>query len=97
MYKENNIIYTIVVHFVSNFLTITLEFFKIPLAFNHWVFYVLASIAFVAFLTFILISVIKGNNSSPKRKMDKNEKFYFILISSIMFVLWIVLGVASIL
>jgi len=29
--------------------------------------------------------------------MDKNEKFYFILISSIMFVLWIVLGVASIL
>ncbi len=96
MYKENNILYTIIAHFISNFLTLTIAYFKIPLAFKHWTYILIAIVLFVSYLTIILYISIKGNKKT-QNKMTREEKTYFCSCNAIMIILWIILSISSIL
>lgn len=88
MYKENNILYTIIVHFVSNFITLTLDFFNISL--NYYFFAFVAIILMLVFLTLALIYAIKGNRLSPKQKLTTKDAVYLCLSVTILVVLWII-------
>ncbi len=96
MYNENNIIYCMVVHFINNFLSITISYFNINLGFNHFSFYIYAVLLLVAFLTVVLYFILK-NSKQQKQKLQGEDKKFLSISFSIMLVVWIVVNVINIL
>ncbi len=89
MFYEDNIYYSIVAHMVNNFLSLTLSYFKISLIFNHWTYILLAVILFVAFITTILVMIIKNHKQHEKQPIDKDGKVYLFSSLGIMILFWI--------
>lgn len=94
MHKENNIIYCIVVHFINNFLSLTVAYLKINLIFNHFTYIILAIFLLITFLTLILYVILK-HSKQEKQKFDAECKKYLILAFSIMLVIWIVINIIN--
>ncbi|MBR1988258.1 MAG: CPBP family intramembrane metalloprotease, partial [Clostridia bacterium] len=92
MYKENNIFYTITMHFINNFLSLTFMFLGIDFFVNHWLFFVLAILLFSLFL-FGLIKLIKSTKETSKEILNKSHIVYLTISFAIMIVLWIILNV----
>lgn len=97
MFKENNILYTMIVHFVCNFTTITLAYFNISFVFSGWVYVAIACILAVAFLTFALIYAIQGNKASKQIKISRNEVYYFAGCLIFMVGFWVITIVSELL
>lgn len=94
MYKENNILYTILVHAVSNFISLTFSFLDISLVFNHWTYILLAIILFVAFLIAIMYFIFKGNKNSKIAKISKTETIYLLTSLTIMIIFYIIINLS---
>ena len=89
MYHEENIYYCIVVHLTNNLTTLTLSYFNVNLAFNHWSYIILAIILAVAFIATILYFAIRNNQTSEKQPIEKRDKIYLIVSLVVMLILWI--------
>lgn len=88
MCYENNIIYCMALHFTNNFITLTLEYFKISLSFEHWSYYIIAIICFAIFTTLICLAIKKLNKNSKKSEINLENKLYLAIILIIMIILW---------
>lgn len=95
MYKENNILYTILMHATNNLLAFLFTYFDVALMVNHWAFILLAILLFVAFVALIIFALFKGNKTSKQTSLGKN-KIYFIACLAIMIIVWIVLILTSV-
>ncbi len=91
MYNENNILYTIIVHAVNNFLSLTLSYLNISLVFNHWTYILLAVILFCIYLGIILYFTLRKNKGSAI-KLSNNEKLYLYLSLVIMIIIYIIIN-----
>lgn len=91
MYNENNILYTIIVHAVNNFLSLTLSYLNISLVFNHWTCILLAVILFCIYLGIILYFTLRKNKGSAI-KLSNNEKLYLYLSLGIMIIIYIIIN-----
>lgn len=91
MYKENNLIYCIILHFMNNFTTLTLSYLNISIDFNMLAYIIVAIAIAVMYLAIILTLTIKNNiKESP---LLKNEKTYLYSTLAISFVVWIFIGI----
>ncbi len=90
MYKENNILYTILMHSTCNLLALIFSYFNISLVYNHFSYIVLAFVLLAIFLTCLLLYLFKGNKQSKKQKLAANQG-YFVLSMIVMSVLWVCL------
>lgn len=88
MYYEENIYYCIAIHLTNNFTTLTLSYFKISLAFNHWSYIILAIVLAQAFIATILYFSIKNNRSSEKQPLIKRDKIFLLVSLIVMGVFW---------
>lgn len=91
MYNENNILYCIVVHFISNFTTLTLSYFGISLFTNHWSYYLIALFLFAAFIAFIIFLIIKSPQMVNKEKTEPYNKLYLLGSIGFMLLVWIII------
>ena len=89
MYKENNIFYTIIMHAVNNFLSLTLMYCNITFVFNHWTYLLLAIVMLITFTVFIILKILKNNKNSRMEKLSVENKFYLITSLAIMLSIWI--------
>ena len=102
MYYENNILYTITVHFINNFLSITLSYFNINLFHNNLAYIILAVILLVVFLLFLGLLIFNKNhfpkqkNEIPSAKLDMQGKRYLVLSFTIMSIMWVIVNVFKI-
>ncbi len=85
MAKENNIIYCIIVHITNNALALT----GIGFYFNHWTFYLIAAVAFVLFLTTILLYTFKNSTAF---KLSKLEAISLLVSLGVMIVFWVLIN-----
>lgn len=85
MAYENNIIYCIIVHIVNNSLALV----NIGFYFNHWTYFVVAAIMFVAFVGVMLFLAIK---KSSKFKLTKTELVALLASLGIMIVFWVLIN-----
>ena len=90
MYKENNILYCIAVHFTNNFVSLTLSYLDISLAFNHWTYILLAIILFMAFVGVVLYFILKNRRLEQKEKISSEGKVYFSVCLAIMLLIYII-------
>ncbi len=95
MCHENNIIYCIAIHFVNNFITLTLKYFNISLVFKHWSYYLVALVCAVIFIT-LSIFIIKKLKTS-KQKIEGEHKAYFIICTVIILTIWLIAQISRIL
>lgn len=91
MFKENNILYTIITHFVCNLLSLIHSYFGLWFISTHWLYIVVAILLFVAFLTFVLVYAIRSNKEQ-KEKLTKNDKIYLSFALGIVSILWIIIN-----
>lgn len=89
MYKENNILYCIVVHFTNNLLSLTLSYLNINLSFNHWTYILIAIILLIAFISIVLYFTLKGRKEEPKEKITTDGKAYFSICLTILAIIFI--------
>ena len=89
MFYEENIYYCIAVHLTNNFTSLTLSYFNINLAFNHWSYIILAIILLAAFICCIVYFIIKKLHENEKQPIAKNERTYLITSLVIMTIFWI--------
>ena len=89
MYKENNILYCIAIHFTNNFLSLTLSYFNINLSFNHWTYILIAIILFIAFITTMLYFTINGYKNVEKEKITIEGKSYFSICLVILIIIYL--------
>ena len=94
MFKENNILYTIITHFVCNILSLIHSFFNLWFISTHWLYIAVAILLFIAFLTFVLVYAIKNNNKT-KEKLNKNDKIYLLVGLSLVSILWIIINIVN--
>ncbi len=92
MYHEDNIIYSIIVHAVSNFLSVTMTYLRVPLFINHWAYILLAFLLLIAFLSIVLYFTFKGNKTSKHLTASKIDILYFIVPIIIMIIFWIIIN-----
>ncbi|MBR6778727.1 MAG: CPBP family intramembrane metalloprotease [Clostridia bacterium] len=97
MFYENNILYTILVHLINNFLSLTLSYFNISLVFNHWSYILLATTLACIFIAFVLYFTIKNNKENEKQPLNKAEKIVLACCLAIMIIFWIITFLTSIL
>lgn len=90
MFKENNIIYCILMHLTNNFLALTFMFFKIDPFVNKLWYHILAVVLFVVFVIFVIYFIKKQKNVENIEKISKNNKILLIIVLVIMFILWII-------
>lgn len=111
MCYENNIIYCITVHLVNNFTTLTLQYFKISLAFSHWTYYLIATIAMLVFVTasVLIIKKLKLKNTATQNnstalestnnsnnKLSTEHKIYLWISLAIMIIIWLAVQLTTI-
>ena len=89
MFYENNIYYCIVMHFINNFLALTLSYLKISLVFNHWTYIILAIILFIAFLCTTLYFILRNDKKIEKEPIDTKNKIYLAISLGVMILFWI--------
>ena len=89
MYKENNILYCIVVHFTNNLLSLTLSYLNINLSFNHWTYILIAIILLIAFVSIVLYFTLKGRKEEPKEEITTDGKAYFSICLTILAIIFI--------
>lgn len=94
MYKENNIIYTMAVHFVNNFLALLVNYLNLPLAYKHFSYIILAIVLLAVYLTIILLYIFKGNKGSKIQSFGK-EKYWVVGAFIIMILFWILVSVTA--
>lgn len=92
MYRENNIIYTITMHFINNFLSLTFVFLGVDFFINHWLFFILVIVLFAVFL-FALIKFIKSTKEINKTKLNKPEIISIAAVFAIMLILWLIFNI----
>ena len=92
MYRENNIIYTITMHFINNFLSLSFVFLGVDFIINHWLFFILAIVLFAVFL-FALIKFIKSTKEINKTKLNKPEIISIAAVFAIMLILWVIFNI----
>jgi len=96
MYREDNLIYPIIMHTINNFLSLTLSYFGINLIFQHWTYILLACVLALIFISTILTLSILGNKESKKEKFTTEECVYFTLSISIMLIIWLTYNISII-
>lgn len=112
MCYENNIIYCITVHLTNNFITLTLQYFNILLAFNHWSYYIIALIAAIIFITVLILAIKKfttkhhseqsstasmsQSNKKPNTKIETEHKIYLALSLTIITIIWLIVLLTTI-
>ena len=96
MYNENNILYCIAVHFISNFTTLTLSYFGISLFTNHWSYYLIAILLFIAFIAFIVMLIAKSKPIENKEPITKSNKVYLFGSMLFMIIIWLIVFFSSI-
>lgn len=89
MYKENNILYCIAMHFTNNFLSLTFSYFKINFSYAHWTYILIAFILVIAFLAIVLYFTIKGSKNIEKEKISMEGKAYFYICLVILIIIYI--------
>ncbi len=94
MYKESNILYTIIMHAINNFLSLTISYFNIPLVFNHWSYILIAFVLLTVWLVFISI-FIKKIHIKTQIKITKQEAIFLATSFTIMIILWIINLISS--
>ena len=92
MYNENNILYCIVLHFVNNFISLTLSYLNISISINMVIYSIIAVLLLLTYLIVLIRQIRK--NSPPKQNKKKDEKIYLTFALSILFVLWLIIGIA---
>ena len=93
MYKENNLFYCFIIHFVNNFTSLTLAYFKISLTFSHWTFVLFAIILAIVFLSLIVLAIAKQPNQQ-KEVINHNHKFYLIICLLAMIIMWLIINIS---
>ena len=86
MARENNIIYCIIVHIINNSLALA----GVGFYFQHWTYYLIAVVLFIAFLTTIILSMRKY---FEKFKMEKSEWLTLIITLCIMLAFWVLVAI----
>ena len=94
MCYENNIIYCITVHLINNFISLTLKYFNISLAFNHWSYYLIALACAIIFTT--LSTIVIRKLKTPKQKVENEHIAYLIICTGIIFIIWLVAQISII-
>lgn len=94
MYKENNILYCILMHTVNNFIALTFSYLNINLVFNHWTYILLAIILTLFFIVALILFICKIK-TEEKQKFTTSNKKYLIISSVGMIILWIILNIYS--
>ena len=89
MFYEDNIYYCIAIHFTNNFLSLTLNYLKINLTFNHWTYILLATILFIIFTAIIIHFLTKGNKKHDKQPIEKTNKLFLSFSLGVMTLFWI--------
>ena len=87
MFYEGNIYYCIAVHATNNLISLTMSYFKVNLAFNHWTYYLLAICLALIFIVTIIALMIK--NKHEKTKLNKSDKIYLFSSLGIMAIFWL--------
>ena len=95
MFKENNILYTIIAHFICNLLSIIHSYFNLWFISTHWLYIIIAILLFIAFLTFVLVYAIKNDKSEPKEKLNNTDKIFLFLSLGVISVLWIIINIVN--
>ena len=90
MFKENNILYCILMHLVNNFIALTFMFLDISLFVNILWYYILAVILLITFIILLIYYIKNQKNVENIEKISKNNKFLLIIVLVIMFILWLV-------
>lgn len=88
MYKENNILYTILAHFTNNFLSVLFTYLDISFVFNHWSYILLAIILCIVWLTAVIIFIAK-TNTRERVKFNKIDYTFIVISIVIMLIIWI--------
>lgn len=86
MARENNIIYCIIVHIINNSLALA----GVGFYFQHWAYYLIAVVLFIAFLTTIILSM---RIYFEKFKMEKSEWLTLIITLCIMLAFWVLVAI----
>lgn len=89
MYNENNILYSIIVHLVNNFLSVTLSYLQINLIFHHWTYILLAVSLALVFTIGLLIFIVRRSRVAKESKPTKTEFATLVFTMSIMILFWI--------
>ena len=95
MYKEDNILYCIIVHLINNFISLTLAYFQFNISIALWLTITIASIFFIVYITSVCISIKKINNQPNNNTPTKEDKFYLCVCLGIMSIIWIVALISS--
>lgn len=91
MYKENNIIYCIVVHLINNFIALNISYFGIILHLGHWGIYIIAVLFMLLFIG-LLFYLIHKTKVISKEKLSKSEIISIIIVLIIMLILWVIIN-----
>ncbi len=94
MYYENNILYTIIVHAINNFLSLTFQYLNISLVFEHWSYILLAILLLILFLCIIIKFIIKDEKSTHI-KLNFEDKLYLYISLIIMIIINIVINIGE--
>lgn len=94
MYYENNIYYCIIVHLLNNFLSLTLSYFNISLAFNHVSYIILAVILLIVFLAVLIFAIFKKRSHAKSEKLTRKEWIYLISTIAIMMIFWVLVNLS---
>lgn len=94
MWHENNILYTIIAHFVSNLLSLIFSYFNWWYVSTQWFYLVFAIIVFTLFLSFVIMYIVKDNKTT-KEKLSNHEKIYLFSCLGIIILMWIIINVIS--
>ncbi|MBR2969653.1 MAG: CPBP family intramembrane metalloprotease [Clostridia bacterium] len=97
MYNEENIIYPILIHATNNLLSLTLQYFELPLYFDHWTYILIAVVLAVIFLSTVIYFMIKGNKNSKQIKLSTKDKIFLTISLVFMIIIWIAYNIANIL
>ena len=95
MWKENNILYTIITHFTSNLLTLIFTYFNIWYVSTSWWFILVAILLFAILLAGILIKIIKGNKNTKTTPLSSQDKIYLFTCFGIIIILWIIINIVK--
>ena len=87
MYRENNIIYCILIHMINNFISLTLSYAGVSLIFNHWTYIMLAIVLAVIFISILLICILKDNKKEDP--IDRSGKIFLVCSLIIMSIIWL--------
>ena len=95
MYKENNILYTIVMHATCNLMALLFSYFNVSLVYNHWSYILIAIVLVSVFVACLLTYILKNNKATKKQKLS-NNKIYFILCLTLFSILWVAVIITKI-